>query len=98
MVTQPSSIPRNKRVVSIDAKPAPISIDLERTGVLVIDMQNDFGSKGGMFDKAGIDLSPILQAVSPTARVLSAARRSLRLSATEAEPDKEHVARCFTPS
>ena len=76
MVTQPSSIPRNKRVVSIDAKPAPLSIDLERAGVLVIDMQNDFGSKGGMFDKAGIDLSPILQAVSPTARVLSAARNA----------------------
>ena len=38
-------------------------------------MQNDFGSKGGMFDRAGIDISGIQRAVGPTARVLAAARR-----------------------
>jgi ureidoacrylate peracid hydrolase len=47
---------------------------LDRTAVLVIDMQNDFGSSGGMFDRAGIDLSVIRQAVPPSRRVVAAAR------------------------
>lgn len=58
----------------IDAKPQPISIDPANAAVLVVDMQNDFGSKGGMFDRAGIDISGIQRAVDPTARVIAAAR------------------------
>ncbi|AIC27896.1 isochorismatase-like protein [Rhizobium etli bv. mimosae str. IE4771] len=58
----------------IDAKPQPISIDPAHAAVLVVDMQNDFGSKGGMFDRAGIDISGIQAAVAPTARLLAAAR------------------------
>jgi ureidoacrylate peracid hydrolase len=37
-------------------------------------MQNDFGAAGGMFERAGIDISGIRAAVAPTARVLDAAR------------------------
>jgi ureidoacrylate peracid hydrolase len=44
--------------------------------VIVVDMQNDFGSKGGMFDRAGIDILMIQRAVAPTARVLAAARKA----------------------
>ena len=44
--------------------------------MIVIDMQNDFGSKGGMFDRAGIDVSIIQKAVGPTATALSAARKA----------------------
>ena len=29
------------RIVSIEARPAPLAIDLTRSAVLVIDMQND---------------------------------------------------------
>jgi hypothetical protein len=29
------------RIVSIEARPAPLSIDLARSGALAIDMQND---------------------------------------------------------
>ncbi|MER8380881.1 MULTISPECIES: hypothetical protein [unclassified Mesorhizobium] len=53
--------------LEIDAKPQPVSIDPAKTAVLVVDMQNDFGSKGGMFDRAGIDISGIQRAVRPTA-------------------------------
>jgi ureidoacrylate peracid hydrolase len=63
------------RIVSIPARPAPLAIDLAQTAVLVVDMQNDFGSRGGMFDLAGIDLSVIQQAVPPSKRVVVAARR-----------------------
>jgi ureidoacrylate peracid hydrolase len=44
--------------------------------VIVVDMQNDFGAKGGMFDRAGIDISGIQKAVGPTAKVLAAARKA----------------------
>src|SRR5712671_1165190 len=63
-------------VVTLDAKPSPISIDPAKTAVIVVDMQNEFGSKGGMFDRAGIDISGIQKAISPTARVLAFARRA----------------------
>jgi ureidoacrylate peracid hydrolase len=60
----------------LDARPAPIAIEFARTSLLVIDMQNDFGTKGGMFDRAGIDISQIQKAVAPTARVIAAARKA----------------------
>jgi ureidoacrylate peracid hydrolase len=62
------------RTVQIEARPSAISIDTARTAVIVVDMQNDFGSKGGMFERAGIDISGIKKAVAPTADVLEAAR------------------------
>lgn len=62
------------RFVRLDARPAPIEIDVARTAVLVVDMQNDFGTEGGMFHRAGIDISMIQRAVAPTASVLAAAR------------------------
>ena len=62
------------RLVTIEAKPESISIDLGKCAVLVIDMQNDFGAKGGMFNRAGIDISPIERAVAPTMRVVATAR------------------------
>src|SRR5712691_11259524 len=63
------------QLVTLDAKPEPITIDPAKTAVIVVDMQNDFGSKGGMFDRVGNDISGIQKAVAPTARVLAAARR-----------------------
>jgi ureidoacrylate peracid hydrolase len=63
-----------EKVVALRAKPETIGIEPARTAVIVIDMQNDFGSKGGMFDRAGIDISMIQRAVGPTANVLAAAR------------------------
>ena len=64
------------RRITIEAKPQPITIDTSTTAVIVVDMQNDFGTKGGMFDRAGIDISGIQKAVPPTARVLDSARKS----------------------
>src|SRR5215470_9796361 len=66
----------NSRMVNIDAKPAPIGFDTAKTAVIVVDMQNDFGSKGGMFDLAGIDISMIQKAVVATAKVIAAAREA----------------------
>ena len=65
---------KRSRIVRLDAKPEPIAVDTARTAVVVVDMQNDFGSKGGLFDRAGLDISMIQKAVEPTAKVLASAR------------------------
>jgi ureidoacrylate peracid hydrolase len=62
------------RVIQLDAKPDIFTFDTARTAVLVVDLQNDFGSKGGMLDRAGIDLSGIQKVITPTAKVLATAR------------------------
>jgi ureidoacrylate peracid hydrolase len=62
--------------LSIEAQPYSLMIDPDQTAIIVVDMQNDFGSEGGMFARAGIDISPIQAAVAPTARVLDMARRT----------------------
>ena len=50
-------------------------MDLARTAVIVVDMQNDFGSPGGMFELSGIDTTQIRAVVPTIAEVLTAARR-----------------------
>ena len=64
------------RALSIPARPEPITIDTGTTAALVVDMQNDFCSRGGMFDRAAIDISATLNAVQPTARTLACLRNA----------------------
>jgi ureidoacrylate peracid hydrolase len=64
----------SNRIVVLDAEPVGLELDVSRTAVIVVDMQNDFGSRGGIFDHSGIDISGIQKAVEPTRRVLAAAR------------------------
>ena len=66
----------NGRVITLDARPEPVQFDTAKAAVLVIDMQNDFGAKGGMLDRAGVAISGIRKAVGPTAGALAAARRA----------------------
>jgi ureidoacrylate peracid hydrolase len=67
---------RSSGQIVVNAKPEALAITPAQSAVIVVDMQNDFGSKGGMFALAGIDISGIRNAVAPTARVLAAARRA----------------------
>src|SRR5438445_8624351 len=67
--------PKNE-MVTLNAKPEPIAIDPARTAVIVVDMENDFVAKGGMFDRAGRDISGAQKAIAPTAKVLAAARQA----------------------
>ena len=62
------------RTLTLDAAPAAFSFDPATSAVLVIDMQNDFASAGGMCDRAGIAIAGIQAAVPNIARTLSAAR------------------------
>jgi nicotinamidase-related amidase len=47
-----------------------------QTGILVVDLQNDFVSSGGFFDKAGADLAMVQESAHRTASVVDAARRA----------------------
>lgn len=62
------------RAVELPAEPEPISLDLDRTALVVVDMQNAFASTGGMLDLAGIDVAPPREAVANARLVCEAAR------------------------
>ncbi|MBA3653607.1 MAG: isochorismatase family protein [Actinobacteria bacterium] len=62
--------------VTIIARPAPVDVDPQKTALVVVDMQNDFGSAGGMFDRAGIPIDAIRAAVEPTRQTIAAARQT----------------------
>lgn len=64
------------RTIELPADPEPISIDLDRTALVVVDMQNAFASKGGMLDLAGIDVQTAQDVIANARLVCEAARRT----------------------
>lgn len=62
------------RSVRLMARPEPLDIDLAHTALIVVDMQNDFGAEGGMFHRAGIDISPAKAIIPRIAEVIRDAR------------------------
>lgn len=62
------------RAVQLPAEPEPVDLDLDRTALIVVDMQNAFASRGGMLDLAGIDVRPAADAVANARLVCQAAR------------------------
>ena len=63
-------------MVVLSARPNQLSIDLRRTALIVVDMQNAFASKGGMFDLAGFDISDAARVIEVNRAILGAARRA----------------------
>ena len=41
----------------VEAKPERVVFEPDQTAVIVVDMQNDFGTSEGMFARAGVDIS-----------------------------------------
>ena len=60
----------------LTAIPETIDLDIKRTAVIVVDMQNAFATKGGMFDLAGHDISGAAPIIEANKRLLDAARRA----------------------
>jgi ureidoacrylate peracid hydrolase len=63
-------------IMKLEAKPGPVEIDLTKSAVVVVDMQNAFAAKGGMLDIAGVDISDAPRVVGSIKRVSVAARKA----------------------
>ena len=64
---------------TVAAEPEPITIDLEKTAVVMIDMQRDFLEKGGFGETLGNDVSLLSKANAPCRALLETARRKQML-------------------
>ncbi|QHW29476.1 isochorismatase family protein [Paenibacillus rhizovicinus] len=64
------------RPVSFGAEPQRLTIDLARSAIVVVDMQNDFCSPDGWLASIGVDTSPLLEPVAPLRRLLPALRQA----------------------
>jgi len=62
--------------VTIACAPQNVTIDLQRTAVIVIDMQNDFCAPGGWVDYLGADYRPDRKPIEPLQRMLPALRKA----------------------
>jgi biuret amidohydrolase len=62
-------------VVTIEAEPMPLAVDLARTALVMIDMQRDFLEPGGFGEALGNDVSRLAAVIEPCRAVLGAARR-----------------------
>jgi ureidoacrylate peracid hydrolase len=63
-------------MLKLNAKPGPVGVDLTKSAVVVVDMQNAFATKGGMLDIARVDISDAPRVVRSIRAVLDAARQA----------------------
>jgi ureidoacrylate peracid hydrolase len=61
-------------MITFPTRPNSIDVDPERSAVMVVDMQNAFATKGGMFDLSGLDISGASQVIKAVKQVLDQAR------------------------
>jgi nicotinamidase-related amidase len=61
-------------MTTIAAEPQPITVDLARAALVIIDMQRDFLEPGGFGETLGNDISLLKAAVGPCEATLAAAR------------------------
>src|SRR6202167_5507367 len=75
--------PRQRRPkmpqVLVEAEPEGVSIDVDRTALVVIDMQRDFLEPGGFGETLGNKVSLLQAAVKPCLALLEAARKRAML-------------------
>ncbi|NVN13155.1 cysteine hydrolase family protein, partial [Nguyenibacter vanlangensis] len=62
------------RPVTIDALPQQVTLDLARTAMIVIDMQNDFCHPDGWLASIGVDIAPARTPIAPLAAILPVLR------------------------
>ncbi|MGW5324362.1 cysteine hydrolase family protein [Rhodococcus pyridinivorans] len=60
--------------MDLPALPKPITVDLSRAALIVVDMQNDFCAEGGWLHSIGVDLSPLASAIEALETLVPAVR------------------------
>jgi ureidoacrylate peracid hydrolase len=68
-------IRKKSKLVTLSTAPRKITFDLQHTAIIIIDMQNDFCSKGGWLDYIGVDNQVLQNPVTKLNALLPALRR-----------------------
>ena len=63
------------RKFQVDAKPFTFDFDLEKTALLIIDMQRDFCEFGGFGEALGNDITPTKSIIPTVKTILDQARK-----------------------
>ncbi len=71
-------LPSDAFIIEVPAHPQRLEIDLMRSALLIVDMQNDFCSSGGWLSSIGVDTEPLRTIIEPI-RMISEQLRSLRV-------------------
>jgi nicotinamidase-related amidase len=66
----------NDQIQALDALPQSLRIDMRRTAVIVIDMQNDFCHSQGWLASIGVDIAPARKPIKPLNSLLPKLRAS----------------------
>ncbi len=62
--------------VNLPASPEPVKLDINKTALIVVDMQNSFCKKGGIFDYLGaLDEAKVKHIIDRDKKVIEACRR-----------------------
>jgi nicotinamidase-related amidase len=64
------------RKVQLECAPQSVIADLNRTAIVIIDMQNDFCAKGGWVDHLGVDYAPDRAPIEPLQKLLPYIRKA----------------------
>ena len=67
-------MPSPPAIIEFDAEPQRLRVDLARTAIIVIDMQNDFCAPGGWLAHIGVDIAPARRPIAPLQNLLPALR------------------------
>ncbi len=60
----------------LNTLPEAIEIDFQSSVLVIVDMQNAFAAKGGVFDLAGVDISKTAEVIGVIGHVLEGARKA----------------------
>src|SRR5829696_1214912 len=76
MIQQQTLVAESKTaaVLSVPAKPDSFNLPLESTALIVVDMQNSYGSPGGFRDLIGRKIDGMKPVIANNVRVIEAAR------------------------
>ena len=68
--------PPPSRPITVDAEHQSVTMDLNRTAIVVIDMQNDFCTKDGWVHHLGVDFTPGRAPIEPLRKLLPGLRKA----------------------